>query len=216
MATVALAPRALGTPRRWATFLTGVAMLLSGIALSITAELGVGSWQVFETGVADLAGVGIGTVIVVEALVCLVLAWVWLGQRPWVATLVLAFGGIPLQAMLDALSTPSTLLARALLLALGIVLIACGVALYLASELGASAQDSLFVGFYRRYRVRPGAVRFGLDGGLVVVGALLGGQIGLGTVAVTLLVPVLIEPALRVAHHLAATPLPEALRRPLP
>lgn len=39
----------LGTPGRWGVLCLGLSALLCGIALSITADLGVGSWQVLET-----------------------------------------------------------------------------------------------------------------------------------------------------------------------
>lgn len=202
-----------GSPRRWTVFVVGLGCLLTGIALAITSELGVGSWQVFETGLVESTGLGFGTVVLAEALAALALAWAWLGERPWIATVVLACGGIGIGALLDVLDTPEALAGRIAMLGLGMVLLAVGVAFYLASELGASAQDALFVGLYKRYGIRPGVVRFGLDGSLVVAGALLGGQLGAGTVAVTVLVPILIEPALRLGHRLADTPVPAALQR---
>lgn len=202
-----------GSPRRWGVFAAGIAALLTGISLAITAELGVGSWQVFETGLVEATGLPFGTVVLGEALAALALAWLWLGERPWIATVVLAFGGVGIGALLDILSTPDGLVPRIALLAAGTVLIAVGVAFYLAADLGPSAQDALFVGFYRRYEVRPAVVRFGLDGTLVVAGFLLGGQLGAGTVAMTVLVPVLIEPSLRLGHRLADTPVPAALAR---
>ena len=202
-----------GTPRRWGVFVAGVACLLTGISLAITAELGVGSWQVFETGLVEATGLGFGVVVLGEALAALALAWFWLGERPWIATLVLAFGGVFIGALLDVLSTPDLLAARIALLGVGAALIAVGVAFYLAADLGPSAQDALFVGIYRRYEVRPAIVRFALDGSLVVGGFLLGGQLGAGTVAMTVLVPALIEPALRIGHRLADTPVPAALAR---
>lgn len=202
-----------GTPRRWGVFVAGVACLLTGISLAITAELGVGSWQVFETGLVEATGLGFGVVVLGEALAALALAWFWLGERPWIATLVLAFGGVFIGVLLDVLSTPDLLAARIALLGVGAALIAVGVAFYLAADLGPSAQDALFVGIYRRYEVRPAVVRFALDGSLVVGGFLLGGQLGAGTVAMTVLVPALIEPALRIGHRLADTPVPAALAR---
>lgn len=202
-----------GSPRRWAVFVTGIAALLTGISLAITAELGVGSWQVFETGLVQATGLPYGTVVLGEALVALALAWFWLGERPWIATVVLAFGGVGIGALLAVLSTPDRLAARIALLGAGTALIAVGVAFYLAADLGPSAQDALFVGFYRRYEVRPAVVRFTLDAGLVAGGYVLGGQLGAGTVAMTVLVPALIEPALRLGHRLADTPVPTALAR---
>lgn len=208
-----ITPPVFGTPRRWLVFVVGVGFLMAGIALSVSADLGVGSWQVLETGVMETTGFSFAVVVMLESVVALTLAWVWLRQRPWIATVLLAFAGIGIGAMIDALSTPEAVAGQITMLAVGVVLIGVGVAFYLASDLGASAQDAMFVGFYRTYPVRPGLVRLGLDATLVVTGALLGGQIGAGTVLVTIAVPVVIEPALRAGHRLAGTPLPAALQR---
>ncbi len=213
LATPGITPPALGSPRRWGVFVVGALCLIAGIGLSITADLGVGSWQVLETGLVETTGASYGLVVIVESTVAIALAWFWLGQRPWIATVLFAFGGVGIGAVLAALVTPEALGIRLVFLAVGMVLISVGVAFYLASDLGASAQDSLFVGLYRKYAIRPGVARFALDGSLVALGALLGGQFGAGTIAVTLVVPVLIEPALRVGHRLADTPLPVALER---
>ncbi|MGY6501139.1 MAG: YczE/YyaS/YitT family protein [Acidimicrobiales bacterium] len=207
-----ITPPVLGTPRRWGVFAVGVTCLITGIALSVTADLGVGSWQVLETGLVETTGLSYGVVVMAESLVAITLAWIWLGQRPWIATVLLAFGGVGIGALLAVISTPDAMAGRVALLTAGMVLLAIGVAFYLASDLGASAQDALFVGLYRKYLIRPGVVRFALDGSIVALGFLLGGQLGAGTVAVTIAVPALIEPALRAGHRLAATPLPAALR----
>ena len=200
-----------GSPRRWSVFATGYVALICGIAMSITAGLGVGSWQVLETGLISLTGASFGVVAFVEAVVARAIAGVLLGQRPWIATALLAGAGVGIGALVDVMATPEALLGRVALLSVAMVLLAIGVAFYLASDLGASAQDAIFVGLYTRYALRPGRVRFVMDGLLVVAGMLIGGQFGIGTLAVTIVVPLLIEPALRLGHHLADTPLPESL-----
>lgn len=202
----------LGSPRRWLVFVAGLISLITGIALSISAGLGVGSWQVLETGLVELTGASFAVVAFVESVVAIALAWVWLRQRPWIATAVLAFGGIGIGLLLDVLQTPGTLGGQVALLAVGVVLLAIGVAFYLASDLGASAQDALFVGLYTHYRLRPSRVRLAMDGTLVAAGAAIGGQVGLGTVLLTLGLPLGIEPALRLGHRLAGTPLPASMR----
>src|SRR5690606_36598574 len=120
---------------RWGVIVLGVVFLISGIALSITADLGVGSWQVLETGLVETTGFGYGAVVLVEATVAIALAWIWLGQRPWIATAVFAFGGVGIGAMLGLLSTPDAMVGRLAFLAVGMVLLAVGVAFYLASDL---------------------------------------------------------------------------------
>lgn len=195
-----------GTPRRWLVFLLGALLLGSGVALSITAEVGVGSWQVLETGLVAATGLSFAVVVIAESLVALVLAWAWLRQPPGVATVVIAVGLGPLVGLLlDVLPAPASTALGVGRFALGTALIGVGVGFYVAAELGPSAQDALFVGLYRRYPIRPGVARFALDGTLVALGFALGGQLGIGTVVVTLGLPFVVEPALAVGHRLAGT-----------
>jgi uncharacterized protein len=201
----------LGTPRRWAVFAVGAAALVTGIALAITAGLGVGSWQVLETGLVQATGAPFAAVAVAESVVALAVAWVLLGQRPWIATAVLAVGGVPIGLLLGVLQTPATAAGQAAMLAVSVPLLTVGVAFYLASDLGASAQDAVYVGLYTRRGLRPGPLRLAMDATLVAAGAALGGQVGVGTVVLTFGVPALIEPALRLSHRLAATPPPASL-----
>lgn len=195
-----------GTPRRWLVFLLGVVLLGSGVAFSITADVGVGSWQVLETGLVEFTGLPFGVVVIAESLVALALAWVWLRQPPGIATVIIAFGLGPLVGvMLEVLPAPASTPLGIGQFALGTVLIGTGVGFYVAAELGPSAQDALFVGLYRRYPIRPGTARFALDATLVVLGFALGGQLGIGTVVVTFGLPFVVEPALTVGHRMAGT-----------
>lgn len=195
-----------GSPRQWLVFLAGAAMLGLGVALSITADVGVGSWQVLETGLVERTGQPFGLVVVVESLVALALAWLWLRQPPGIATVVIALGLGPLVGVvLGLLPAPTSLVAGIAQFGVGTVLLGCGVGFYVAAGLGPSAQDALFVGLYRRYPIRPGVARFLLDATLVALGWVLGGQLGVGTVVVTLGLPVVVEPALRAGHRLART-----------
>ena len=204
--SAALLPLQWGSPRRWAVFLVGVTLLGTGVALSIAAEVGVGSWQVLETGLVESTGARFGVVVVVESLVALTLAWVWLRQPPGIATVLIAFALGPLiDVLLGVLPQTDALGWSVAQFTVGTVLIGTGVGFYVAAELGPSAQDALFVGFYRRYPVRPRTVRLGLDLLLVAGGFALGGQLGIGTVVVTLGLPLVVEPALKVGHRMAGT-----------
>lgn len=199
-------PSFWGTPRRWAVFLVGGLLLGTGVALSITANVGVGSWQVLETGLVTATGGPFAVVVIVESLLALALAWLWLRQPPGIATVVIALGIGPLIGLLlDVLPAPASMLVGVGQFTIGTVLIGLGIGLYVAAELGPSAQDALFVGLYRRYPVRPRTARLALDATLVGLGFSLGGQLGIGTAVVTFGSPLVVEPALRLGHWLAGT-----------
>lgn len=201
--------RPTGLLRRLVVLVIGILSLLLGVAMTIAADVGAGSWQVFEVALADRTGLGLGTVIIIESVVAIAIAWWWLGQPLGPATIVLGLSGGPfIQWSLTWLPQVDTVPAGVAMLLVGSVLTALGVGLYVPAELGPSAQDSLFVGLYRRFDIRPGIVKFLLDAALALAGWALGGPIGLGTVLVTVLIPPMVDVALPWGHVLANTPDP--------
>ncbi len=192
--------------RRWAVLVVGVLLLGVGVAMSITAGIGVGSWQVFETGLVDSTGLTFAVVVIAESFVALALAWFWLRVPPGPATVVIAFLIGPfVDVLLDVIPEPDALAWGIVQFGVGTTLIGIGVGLYVAADLGPSAQDALFVGLYRRYPIRPGVARFLLDGVLVLLGFALGGQLGIGTAMTIVLLPLAVEVSLPFGHRLAGT-----------
>lgn len=205
------------TARKWTTFLLGAAVLALGVAATIAAGVGVGSWQVFETGLVATTGASFGVVAVTESLLVLALAWMWLRQPPGPGTVVFAATVGPLIGLLiDWVPQPTHWTLVVLQFGFGIGATALGIGLYIGADLGPSAQDSLFVGLFRHYRISPGVARLATDAVLVVAGWALGGQVGVGTVAITIGLPALVTPALRLGHRIAGTAMPGEARPPSP
>jgi uncharacterized membrane protein YczE len=129
--------------------------------------------------------------------VILFVAW-WLGSRPGVGTVAnAALIGLfvvlvqPLEFVQDLASWP--LGARALLLVAGLGLFGIGSAFYIGAALGAGPRDSLMLVGALRSGVRIGAVRAALEGSALVVGVVLGGTVGIGTLVFALLIGPAVE-----------------------
>ena len=91
---------------------------------------------------------------------------------------------------------------------LGIATVAAGSALYLGAHLGPGPRDGLMVAIHTRTGWRVGTARAVLECTVLVVGVLLGGPVGVGT----LLFALGIGPAVQVAFRvLRQTP----VRRPV-
>ncbi|MFI7023504.1 YitT family protein [Micromonospora sp. NPDC049900] len=166
-----------------------VGLLLYGfsMALMIRSELGLNPWDVFHQGLSRLTGMTMGTtVILVGALV--LLAWIPLRQRPGIGTVAnVVVIGLAVDATLAVLPTGGPLPLRIALLVAGIVGNGVATALYLGARLGPGPRDGLMTGLVAR---RPGwslrLVRTAIEIGVLGVGWLLGGTVGLGTVAYAL------------------------------
>jgi uncharacterized membrane protein YczE len=90
--------------------------------------------------------------------------------------------GLSADATLAVLAEPDSLVLRIGLTLGGLVLNALATALYIGSQFGRGPRDGLMTGFARRSGLSLRLVRTALEVAVVVVGLLLGGALGVGTV----------------------------------
>ena len=70
----------------------------------------------------------------------------------------------------------------------GIALVGIATALYISCGLGPGPRDGLMTALHHRTKVRVGRVRLGIEACVVLIGILLGGNAGLGTILFALFV----------------------------
>jgi uncharacterized membrane protein YczE len=163
----------------------GLGLFGVGIALIIAADLGAAPWDVFHTGVSELTGIPVGTVIVLTGL-SLLLLWIPLRETPGLGTVLNAVEiGLVVDLVLPHLPEPTALAPRFAMMVAGIVLVGIGSGFYIGAGLGPGPRDGLMTGIARR-GVSLHAARTGIEVTVLVVGVLLGGSIGIGTAAFAL------------------------------
>jgi uncharacterized protein len=163
----------------------GLFLCAAGIVALLESELGLSPWDVLHQGLAQHTPLSYGTANIAVGVVVLALAWA-LGTHVGVGTVANAtLIGIFIEVLVrvpavEALSEEG-LAVRGVALAAGIALVAVGSAFYLGAAVGAGPRDSLMLVTSRRLGVRLGAARTGLEIAALVVGFLLGGTVGIGT-----------------------------------
>jgi uncharacterized membrane protein YczE len=195
------------TPRQLAVLMAGLWIFGVGEALLVHSRLGNSPWSVLAEGFADQTGANIGTTTVAISFVVLA-AWIPLGQKPGLGTIANAIViGISMGVTLDMLPAIHATAARLAEVAVGIGLAALGSGLYLMTGLGAGPRDGLMLGIHRRKGLSVRLVRTVLEVSVVVAGFLLGGKVGIGTLAFALGIGPAVQAALgllgsRPAHEL--------------
>jgi len=178
--------RAGRLPRRLTQLLAGLTLYGVSLAMMIRAQLGLDPWDVFHYGVAAHLPLSFGTVTIIVG-VAVLLLWIPLRQTPGLGTVANVFViGLVTDAALWLLSTPGALWQRAVLLAAGIVFNGLAGALYIGSQLGPGPRDGLMTGLVRRTGRSVGLVRTVIEVTALGVGWLMGGVVGVGTVAYAL------------------------------
>lgn len=154
--------------------------------------VGVDPWDVFHTGLARMTGIPVGTVLMLIGGVVLLL-WIPLRQQPGIGTVAnIVVIGVIIDMLLGTVPTPHALWLRWAEFAAGVVLNAIATGLYIGAGLGAGPRDGLTTGLGARGRsIR--VVRTGIELSVLTVGWLLGGNIGVGTVAYALAIGPLVH-----------------------
>jgi uncharacterized membrane protein YczE len=175
---------------------TGLALFGVGISLQIESRLGNPPWDVFHQGVANQVGLGIGTVIILTGIALLVLFWIPLRQKPGLGTVLNALEiGLVANLVLDAIPRVDAMALRIPMLLGGILLVALGSALYIGSGLGPGPRDGIMTGLAAR-GIQIRVARTFIEVTVLVVGWLLGGQVGVGTVLFAIAIGPLVQPLL--------------------
>jgi uncharacterized membrane protein YczE len=170
----------------------GLFLCAAGIVALLESELGLSPWDVLHQGLARHTALSVGTANIVVGVAVLALAAL-LGARVGpgtVANAVLIGLFIEVLIHLEAVNELSEqgLAVRWTLMVVGIGLVAVGSAFYLGAAMGAGPRDSLMLVLTARSGMRIGLVRTLLEASVVVVGAVLGGTVGVGTIAFALLI----------------------------
>ncbi len=174
----------------------GLILFGLGIALMAEAGLGLGPWEAFHQGIGRLTGQPIGTVSILLGLPILALWWP-LGERPGLGTILnVVLIGSATNAGLALLPTVTSLPAQLAVMLLGVAVIALGSGLYLAADLGPGPRDGLMTGLHHRFGWSIRRSRTVVELAVLLLGFLLGGTIGVGTVTFALGIGPLVQVAL--------------------
>lgn len=174
--------RAGRLPRRLIQLFVGLWIFGFSMAMLIRGGLGMIPWDVFHFGVASHVPLSFGTIAIIVALFVLLL-WIPLREMPGLGTVANAIlVGIAADVGLAVLTTPDSLVLKVALMVGGILLNAFSTALYIGAQFGPGPRDGLMTGLARRLPVSLRVIRTGIEVVVVVIGWLLGGVVGLGTV----------------------------------
>lgn len=183
-------------PRRVTQLLVGLLLYGLAIALMVRAGIGVSPWDVLTQGISLRTGLPFGLVTNLIGLGVLIL-WIPLRQRPGVGTaLNVLLVGPSAQLGLTVLPRPAELLPRVGLFVGGLLLLAAATGLYVGARLGPGPRDGLMTGLTARTGWPVWAVRGGIELTVTAIGWLLGGNVGVGTLAFALLIGPLVGLAL--------------------
>jgi uncharacterized membrane protein YczE len=188
----------------------GLWLFGTGEAVLVAADLGVSPWTVLAQGLSTRLPISIGAATFLVSVIVLLL-WIPLRERPGLGTISNAIViALSLQVMVLVLPTPDHVVARLAMVLIGIALIGIGSGLYLTTNLGPGPRDGWMTGIHVRMGWPISAVRLGIEATVLLIGWILGGTVGVGTVLFALLIGPSVGYGLRLVGHLAGVRAPSA------
>lgn len=171
--------------RQTSLLLGGCLVLGVGVAMLLAADLGSDGYSTLVNGITLATGTAFWIMNVVVGVVFVAMAALR-GVRPGLGTVVqVVLVGVVVSVGLDLIATPDSVVGRGLLLTAAFPVLAVGISGYLGSHTGAGPAEAAAlawdppVAFKWTYSV--------VQAGGALVGWLLGATVGIGTLAVILL-----------------------------
>lgn len=185
-------------PRRITQLLVGLFLYGIGIAFLLRGEIGSAPWDVLSQGVTRHVPLSFGVVTILISILVLLL-WIPLRQRYGVGTVLNALlVGPSADIGLWLIPAGQPLWMRIVFFALGLLILSMATGLYIGAHFGPGPRDGLMTGLHRRTGWPIWIVRTGLEITVVVIGWILGGVVGVGTLIFALSVGPLCQYFMRI------------------
>ena len=188
--------------RRMPSLLIGLFFFAAGAVANFYSGLGMMPWGVLNVGIEKMTPFTLGQVSQMVGLAVLVLGWL-LGFPPGFGTFanmyfigffidwIIAIGLIPI---------PTEFIWQLGMLLLSVGLLGVGSLLYLRVGLGAGPRDGLMMGLVTKTERNVSTIRGAIEVIVLVLGYMMGGPVGIGTVVSA----VTVGPAVQLSFRLGA------------
>ncbi|WP_445683308.1 YczE/YyaS/YitT family protein [Sporosarcina sp. FSL W7-1349] len=183
---------------RWIFFLAGLMVMSLGISMTIKGQrLGISPWDVLHVGLYRNFGLTIGTWGILTGLIIVLTTAAVMKQWPKIGTWInMVLLGLFIDLFNWLLPEFSTLWGQTIIYVIGVVVLSYGVGIYVSPNMGAGPRDSLMLILAKKWGISIKVIRTGIEVLAGIIGWLLGGPVGVGTVLIALLSGQIIQIAL--------------------
>ena len=174
---------------RWLFFTVGLLIFAFGISLTIKGQLlGIGPWDVLHMGLYLNFGLTIGSWSIISGLALVVGTSIWTKSFPKLGTwLNMIVVGIFIDFFNWLLPDVTQYFGQTVFFVAGVLIMGLGVGIYVAPNMGAGPRDSVMLLIVEKTGTSVKRARTSMEIVVGVMGWILGGPIGIGTVMIAIL-----------------------------
>lgn len=176
------------TGQRIVRLFVGLFLYSTGIAMTINANVGLAPWDVLHQGLSKTIGITIGQASIGMGIILVVINSVMKEKLGWGTLSNMIFIGLFLDLLLlnNLIPLFENIVARFAMMVGGMFIIGIATFLYIGVGLGAGPRDGLMVVLAKITGKSVRLIRGSIETGVVIVGFLLGGSVGVGTLVMAL------------------------------
>lgn len=183
---------------RWLFFLFGMMLLGLGISMTIKGyRLGIGPWDVLHVGLYENFGLTIGTWSIIAGFTLISTTSLvrrrWPQFGTWLNMLLI---GLFIDLFNFLLPDIHSLIGQILIFIAGIFVMGYGVGMYVSPKMGAGPRDDLMLILVQKTGFSVSTIRTAIEVIVALLGWMLGGPVGIGTVVSALLIGGIVQKSL--------------------
>lgn len=190
------------TPLSFFVLVSSLILCGLGESLIVQSHLGAAPWTVLGLGVTNFSPLSLGLTTFCISFVVLLL-WLPLQLKAGLGTVmnVIIIAG-SLDVFVPILPMPTHFVGQLLMCALGVFVLGVATCLYLSCQMGAGPRDGLLVGVCQKTGWSVGIVRTAIEASVCLIGYILGGKAGIGTLMVVFGAGWVMQKTFNIMHQL--------------
>ena len=192
--------------KRLLSLFFGLVLFSVGILLTIHANLGVSPWDAFHLGVVYHSPLTLGQASQLVGLFLIVLGFIMKEKPGWGTIANMYFIGLFIDIIEKRNLIPdgTNYFNGFLLLLAGIFAIGWGSYFYINAGLGTGPRDTLMMALTKKFSTQLWKVRTAIELSVLIIGVILGGPFGIGTLVIALLLGPSVQLAYKIGGKEAA------------
>ena len=182
----------------------GVFIMGFGVGMLIKTGYGADTSNALFTGISNISNLSVGTINSVAAVVMIVIVFFLSRKRIVLGTLLVPFlVGFPIDLAISIWFKAPNLLSGIIIDIISLYIVSFGAAITIEFELGPSPYDCMALGISDFFKIKFVFAKYILDGFCVLVGFLLKGEIGVGTLLCFLVMGIFISINRKILRNIA-------------
>ena len=184
---------------RVAKLFAGLFLYAVGIVMTINANLGLAPWEVFHQGISKTVGITMGQASIAMGFVLIVLNGFFGEKLGWGTLSNMLFIGIFMDILMlnNLIPVFPGFFPGLLMLLTGIFVIGIATVFYMGAGFGSGPRDGLMVALKKRTGKSIRFIRNSMEITVLIMGYLLGGFVGAGTLITSITVGYIVQFAFR-------------------